>query len=48
MFNSVGLFNFLRNNLSLFMDDIINPFVTHGSCFISFFLTLKVLRGNAS
>ena len=47
MFISFGLFSFLRNNLSLFIDDIISPFVTQGSCFISFFLTLIVLRGNA-
>ena len=44
MFNSFGLFNFLRNNLFLFMDDIINPFVTHGSCLISFFSHFESLE----
>ena len=47
MFISFGLFSFLRNNLSLLIDDMISPFVTQGTCFISFFLTLIVLRGNA-
>ena len=37
---SFGLFSFLLNNLSLFIDDIISPFVIQRSCFISFFLTL--------
>ena len=33
-----------RYNLSLFMDDIISPFVTHGSRFIRFSLTFIVLE----
>ena len=39
IFTLFGLFSFLRNTLSLFIDDIISPFVTQCCCFISFFLT---------